>query len=208
MLCDKGRSRLSNWCSFLKYDALTLQIFWTARCENREICEYLLFFKPKKKHEDRGTVCNFHLHSKLLHNINNAMCHCKQFNTILMLNSLVLIRKMSLCTLSIHKEQGQMLQFWVYLFLQFKNRGEDQLLRNRKAGKEDQVLCEIVLKLLQMLYALNILKTVLKAFIDCTEYSPFLFFISPITSFKFYFWFICTFILNCAQALSSLQVYL
>lgn len=109
MLCDKGRSRLFNWCSFLKYDALTLQIFWTARCENREICEYLLFFKPKKKHEDRGTVCNIHLHSKLLHNINNAMCHCKQFNTILMLNSLVLIRKMSLCTLSIHKEQGQML---------------------------------------------------------------------------------------------------
>lgn len=172
MLCDKGRSRLFNWCSFLKYDALTLQIFWTARCENREICEYLLFFKPKKKHEDRGTVCNIHLHSKLLHNINNAMCHCKQFNTILMLNSLVLIRKMSLCTLSIStKSKDRCYSFEFICFLQFKNRGEDQLLRNRKAGKEDQVLCEIVLKLLQMLYALNILKTVLKAFIDCTEYS-------------------------------------
>lgn len=182
MLCDKGRSRLFNWCSF---DALTLQIFWTARCENREICEYLLFFKPKKKHEDRGTVCNIHLHSKLLHNINNAMCHCKQFNTILMLNSLVLIRKMSLCTLSIHKEQGQMLQFWVYLFLQFKNWGEDQLQKNREAEKEDQVLCEIVLKLLQMLYALNILKTVLKAFIDCTEYS--LFFLNQPPSFLLIF---------------------
>lgn len=82
---------------------------------------------------------------------------------------------------NIHKEQGQMLQFWVYLFLQFKNWGEDQLQKNREAEKEDQVLCEIVLKLLQMLYALNILKTVLKAFIDCTEYS--LFFLNQPPSF-------------------------
>lgn len=81
----------------------------------------------------------------------------------------------TLYIVDIHEKQGQMLQFWVYLFLQFKNWGEDQLLRNREAEKEDQVLCEIVLKLLQMLYALNILKTVLEAFIECTEYSPFFF---------------------------------
>lgn len=81
----------------------------------------------------------------------------------------------TLYIVDIHEKQGQMLQFWVYLFLQFKNWGEDQLQKNREAEKEDQVLCEIVLKLLQMLYALNILKTVLKAFNECTEYSPFFF---------------------------------
>lgn len=93
----------------------------------------------------------------------------------------------TLYIVDIHEKQGQMLQFWVYLFLQFKNRGEDQLQKNREAEKEDQVLCEIVLKLLQMLYALNILKTVLKAFIECTEYSPFFFKSAPITSFNFFF---------------------
>lgn len=93
----------------------------------------------------------------------------------------------TLYIVDIHEKQGQMLQFWVYLFLQFKNWGEDQLQKNREAEKEDQVLCEIVLKLLQMLYALNILKTVLKAFIDCTEYSLSFFLISPITSFNFFF---------------------
>lgn len=113
----------------------------------------------------------------------------------------------TLYIVNIRKEQGQMLQFWVHLFLQLKNWGEDQLQRNREAEKEDQVLCEIVLKLLQMLYALNILKTVLKAFIDCTEYSLF-FFNQPPSLLLIFFWFICTFILNCAQALNSLQVYL
>lgn len=85
----------------------------------------------------------------------------------------------TLYIVDIHEKQRQMLQFWVYLFLQFKNWGEDQLQKNREAEKEDQLLCEIVLKLLQMLYALNILKKVLKAFIDCTEYSLSLFFKQP-----------------------------
>lgn len=93
----------------------------------------------------------------------------------------------TLYIVDIHEKQGQVLQFWVYLFLQFKNWGEDQLQKNREAEKEDQVLCEIVLKLLQMLYALNILKTVLKAFIDCTEYS--LFFLNQPPSLLLIFFF-------------------
>lgn len=125
------------------------------------------------------------------------------------LNSLVLIWKMPLCTLSIStKSKDRCYSFEFICFLQFKNWAEDQLQKNREAEKEDQVLCEIVLKLLQMLYALNILKTVLKAFIDCTEYSLFFFKSAPITFLIFFFWFIYTFILNCAQTLSSLQVYL
>lgn len=134
MLCDEGRSRLFNWCSFLKYDALTLQIFWTARCENREICEYLLFFKPKKKHEDRGTVCNIHLHSKLLHNINNAMCHCKQFTTILMLNSLVLIWKMPLCTLSISTKSKD--RCYSFEFICFYSLRTEERINCRRIEKQ------------------------------------------------------------------------
>lgn len=85
----RGRSRLSNWCSFLKYDVLTLQIFWTARCENREICEYLLFFFLNQKRSIRieepyaTFIYIASLQAYVLHNINNALCLCKQFTTIL-----------------------------------------------------------------------------------------------------------------------------
>lgn len=43
------------------------------------------------------------------------------------------MENVTLYIVDIHEKQGQMLQFWVYLFLQFENWGEDQLQKNREA---------------------------------------------------------------------------
>lgn len=83
----RGRSRLSNWCSFLKYidiaDLLDSKVW-----KQRNLWVSPLFFLNQKRsiriEEPYATFIYIaSLQAYVLHNINNALCLCKQFTTIL-----------------------------------------------------------------------------------------------------------------------------
>lgn len=170
MLCDKGRSRLFYWCSFLKYwyiaDLVDNKVW-----KQRNSWVYL-FFKPKKKHKDRGTICNVHLHS------NFTGIYCIIMPCVLA-NSLTLSllpgfdkKSVTLYIVNIHEKLGQMLRFWIlYVFTVL--RTEEKIGCRGIKKQRKKIKCYVRLSLLQMFYALNISKTVLKALLTIQSILPF-----------------------------------
>lgn len=180
MLCDKGRSRLFYWCSFLKYwyiaDLVDNKVW-----KQRNSWVYLFFFKPKKKHKDRGTICNIHLHS------NFTGIYCIIMPCVLA-NSLTLSllpgfdkKSVTLYIVNIHEKLGQMLRFWIlYVFTVL--RTEEKIGCRGIKKQRKKIKCYVRLSLLQMFYALNISKTVLRHYWLYRVSS--LFFLTTLTHFN------------------------